>query len=77
MKTNGQCRFPNKELLMSASLALPSLGRVLCDALRISILIFLLGKWLVKAVRRAPTEERDVISATTPRMVGTSLSVEA
>jgi hypothetical protein len=45
--------------------------------LKTSMLSLLPEKWSVKAVRRVLVEARDVMSATTPRMIGPLLSVEA
>jgi hypothetical protein len=65
INTIGQCKFPTRLLSMSASLASPSFGRVLNDALstRMSIL---LPKSDFTEDSTAPMDARVVMSATTP-----------
>jgi hypothetical protein len=65
----GQCRLPTRLLSISASLACPSFGRVLKDALKTRMSI-LLAKSDLTLDRTAPMDARVVMSATTPSSFG-------
>ena len=68
----GHWRLAVKEFVMSASLALPTFGRVLCAAFKTRISIFLCVKYRPRAVRTSSIEGREVMSAATPCRVGAS-----
>lgn len=70
MSTIGQCRFAVRELEMSASLAVPSFGRLLYAAFRTRMSTFRPPKSFSRLVRIVPIDERVVMSATTPFNVG-------
>jgi hypothetical protein len=65
----GQCKLPTRLLSISASLACPSFGRVLNDALRIRMSI-LLPKADLTLDKTAPMDARVVMSADTPWSFG-------
>ena len=68
----GQWRFAVKEFVMSASLAWPSFGRVLCAAFSTRMSTFFSVKDWPSAVRMSSIEGREVMLAATPCRVGAS-----